>query len=372
MMFKPLMRPIPLFLLTALLIVGCGEEPQCLEDSDCLAEGVCTEATCEAGICKTATTPDCCGNGICESAVENRCTCAVDCGACEGPISLILPDQAPLVTRYIKRQCSDEDACVVTFDEAEQIESDEFHETSVDGVLLNALVNYLNPSEVLADQVILELHLIEITDPRIILPITITSVQLLDGDVLYGRNVNPHRLQRLDQRLEIRVPLVRMTRLPEEDHSLQLRVAFEYAYLTEKQQINDGVLVYDLFGRPVMSVVRDIIKRSIMNTDLGQAVTLINLQSPMLPPPELAPAPVPAAAPAGSDPTPAVPPAGLAPPAGSVPGSVPAPAAPLEPAPGSAPVPAPATVPLPIPAAPTAVPTAAPATAPEQRLGREA
>ena len=279
MMLTSLDRLMLVALFVPLFITGCEGEPQCEQDSDCLSVVPCSQVTCDAGVCTTTILDDCCGNGVCESMLENTCTCPEDCGVCQGPVSFPSATGEMVTARYLEMRCNDAEICAVWFDKEEQVYNQEFHELSLDGMTFNVLVNYPNPLEVEKEGLSIELKLLEITDPKVTYPIKVTGALALDGALVFGRNLNHGQFRGLGDSVEILIPISRLGRLPEEDYPLEAHISLEYVHLMEKQSINDGLLVYDQYGRPVMQTVRDTTARSTLVVGLGQDVTLIRLKA---------------------------------------------------------------------------------------------
>lgn len=276
-MFKPFSGLLLPVLSLLIIVSGCGQEPQCLDDSDCIAPDDCSEVSCNEGICETNTIDDCCGNGVCESAVENECTCSEDCGDCAGYLSYTNEVGEMVQTEYLRRRCSEIDLCEISYSEDEQVYKEEFHEITTKGVVFNVILSYLNPMAIRKNNVTIEIELVEINDPRITYPLTITSALVLDGAILFGRSDDRYQFQSSRERVEIVVPIVGAVKLPEERHNLRARINFEYTYLDEKQVMEDGMLVYDAYGDPVMRTVRDRVVRSTLLVGLAETVTLMNL-----------------------------------------------------------------------------------------------
>gem|GEM_PF-4427615 len=184
-----------------------------------------------------------------------------------------------VTARYLEMRCNDAEICAVWFDKEEQVYNQEFHELSLDGMTFNVLINYPNPLEVEKEGLSIELKLLEITDPKVTYPIKVTGALALDGALVFGRNLNDGQFRRLGDAVEILIPISRLGRLPEEDYPLEAHISLEYVHLMEKQSINDGLLVYDQYGRPVMQTVRDTTARSTLVVGLGQDVTLIRLKA---------------------------------------------------------------------------------------------
>jgi hypothetical protein len=276
MMLKRFCRLVSPCAAALLLVSACGSDPQCQSDRDCPEAGACSEVSCNAGICETTTLDDCCGNGSCEAATENECTCPEDCGACEGQIAFVSESGDDVEAKYLKRQCIDGNLCSVIFQTDEQVYREEFHEIAKDGLVFNVVVRYPNPLAVIEDSVVLEMELVEKNDPRVQYPVTVSNALVLDGPRLFGQNQSRYQFEALGDRIEVVIPIAGGTRMPEEDHELQARVIFDYTYLEEKQAVDDGKLVYDQYGNPVMRTVRDKVVRSDLVLGLAETVTLVS------------------------------------------------------------------------------------------------
>lgn len=321
-LMSPMLLTLSLTMLLALvLLAGCGREPQCQQDSDCPAAGACFESICDAGICKATIIAHCCGNGICEGAVkpivepliennlsddedaapddeaispntlleltseaaserspiENKCTCPEDCGECERNISYTSESGDTVIANFIKMLCTELRMCEPSYRKEDQVFRSEFRETEFEGILFNSIITYPNPIVTNKDPVVVEIELVEITDPRIVLPINVTSALILEGTGLFGQNLNRYSLDAPKQRVQIAIPITKSGNQPEENHQLSVRLSLEYIYLHEKQVISDGLLAYDLYGRPVMQIVRDRILKPNLAISLEQSVTVIDL-----------------------------------------------------------------------------------------------
>lgn len=279
-MLKPFPSLILVLLSTLFLISGCGRVPQCEIDSDCpLSEVTCSESFCDDGICKITMTDDCCGNDICESPIENECSCPEDCGECEGYISYTDEKGNVVKADYLNVQCNEFDRCALNYRKEDQFQSDDFYEIKSDGIVFNVVVNYPNPLATGEDNISIEVKIVEITDPRVLYPVKMTGALALGGSVLFGQNLDTHSIKSLDDRVEISVPIIRHAKLPEENHTLKIRLSFEYPYLSEKQTLNNGSLVYDTYGRPVMRTDRDTIVKSNLVLSIKEDVTIIDLKA---------------------------------------------------------------------------------------------
>ncbi|MCF8005748.1 MAG: hypothetical protein K9L32_16370 [Chromatiaceae bacterium] len=336
-LMSPMLLTLSLtILLTLVLLAGCGREPQCQQDSDCPAAGDCFESMCDAGICKATIIAHCCGNGICEdtvkpraelrvepilennlsdnlsdeadaapddedatpddeditpntlleltseaaaerSPIENKCTCPEDCGECERNVSYTSESGDTVIAKFIKMLCTELRMCEPSYRKEDQIFRREFRETEFDGIIFNSIITYPNPIVTNKDPVVVEIELVEITDPRIVLPINVTSALILEGTGLFGQNLNRYSLDAPEQRVQIAIPITKSGNQPEENHQLSVRLSLEYIYLHEKQVISDGLLAYDLYGRPVMQIVRDQVLKPNLTISLEQSVTMIDL-----------------------------------------------------------------------------------------------
>jgi hypothetical protein len=175
-------------------------------------------------------------------------------------------------------RCTEFEACEPTFRSEAQVSTDEFQEVSANGISFDVTLSYPRPLITRLDAITIVFELVEKKDPRISYPITITSVRALDGPILFGQNLDSHAFNAIDDRVEITVPIDEPGQ-PEELHDLRLRLRLEYQYLDEKQVIEDGSLVYDQYGRPVMQTVQDNVVRSNLVLNLMEAITIIDLKA---------------------------------------------------------------------------------------------
>jgi len=319
-MLKPFYILLAPALLAVLLTAGCGRGPQCQQASDCRSKGPCFESLCSSGICKTAPIDDCCGNGICEGSVadgasplikeppgsdnkesstntlldiasedgnertpiENACTCPEDCGKCEGAASYIAEDGDPVAATYIRMQCTDFRTCEPAYSKIDQYYSNEYREINFNGIVFDVILRYPNAIVTNRDSIDIELKIVEINDARITYPVTITSARVLDDAIMFGENLNKYTLDAAEDSVEIAVPIHEPGKKPEERHQLNLQLGLEYFYLEEMQMIENGLLVYDIYGRPVMRTVTDNLIKKNLVLNLEEEPTIIDLRSSAL------------------------------------------------------------------------------------------
>ena len=83
-------RLFAVILVILLFISGCAEK-ECRTRDDCPSKGDCWISGCVKNSCDYRLKPGCtCGDGKCDKATENECTCEADCGKCSGSVGDIM------------------------------------------------------------------------------------------------------------------------------------------------------------------------------------------------------------------------------------------------------------------------------------------
>ncbi len=93
---------ILLFVLLLVILGGCTKE--CTKNADCKAK-VGFAAKCSNGKCIEISNPNICGNSLCETEIENQCSCPQDCGQCSG------------IEGKLQRSCSQKKECILALNE---------------------------------------------------------------------------------------------------------------------------------------------------------------------------------------------------------------------------------------------------------------
>ncbi len=126
-----------------LVLAGCSKA-ECKKDVDCQKPhytGACVDKKCSY-----APIPNECGNGECESSArENKCTCADDCGICEGKSG-----------KYLEQTCNKDKECVEDIPATAQKPITLTKELSTGGTKLSLTTIFSQPFNLKKDQFGLE------------------------------------------------------------------------------------------------------------------------------------------------------------------------------------------------------------------------
>lgn len=161
---------IAIFLLSTLIIAGCGEK-ECETRADCTAKGACFIGNCVKGTCEYRERPGCtCGNDRCEEDLgENECTCTDDCGTCKGNVG-----------EYMEKSCIG-DQCVTSVKglESRSAEDTISYESNRVKIMEMALkATYDEPFNIKASLFSINLKIDKITDAAS--DVKITKIKLVE------------------------------------------------------------------------------------------------------------------------------------------------------------------------------------------------
>lgn len=120
-----------------LVLAGCGKA-ECKKDADCVKAhftGKCTDKKCAY-----SPIPGECGNEDCE-AKENKCSCDIDCGKCEGKVG-----------KYLVQMCNKADECVQDIPATAQKPITQTKELTTAGTKISATTIFNQPFNTKKDQ----------------------------------------------------------------------------------------------------------------------------------------------------------------------------------------------------------------------------
>lgn len=247
-----------LLLALSLLVVGCGEPPECKADNDCFSSSNCLVPTCTQGACQTLPKPDCCGNTICEDS-ETVCSCNQDCkmestesGACEGPVKVekeFFPGSYDEM-KYAQYYCLEGECEVGVPDD--EIEVKQLISSNLYGDILFDVVTSISQPYVAGEGVAaVKITLNDIKDDTS-LPMDITSIQaILDGQLVAEELVDLKITKigaSVDKALQFDLPISKVEQIS------TLVVKIKYGYTKQ---------VYDY---TLQSYVPDYVRTSIENS----------------------------------------------------------------------------------------------------------
>jgi hypothetical protein len=135
----------------------------------CDDKNVGTRDVCNAGtnyFCEYIPLPDVCGNFVCDEG-ENKCTCATDCGSCEGNAG-----------KYVKNQCLD-NTCATISKEFSAEPLSLFDDRNLNVFRLQNNYKFTKPFNIKKDKFVVDLNLFSTQEG--VSSVKITKIRLLEG-----------------------------------------------------------------------------------------------------------------------------------------------------------------------------------------------
>lgn len=231
-----------LLTISLFLISGCIEKRECETSSDCTTRR-CKTVQCIESKCSYNIIPNCCGNIKCEpNAGENKCTCADDCGKCEGRETF--EDKATggeKETEYLSYMCDEYDNCVLDSErKAEQF----FKEKSLSYFDLGITSSFEQPFDVLRSSFRVKVEL-EDADEDLVFPINFTGIKVLDRQKrILGEKGVKKQLNKVGASFEEELGLLYGTDVLEEKKYVTIRINYEYSVLERIGRDEQGNPIY--------------------------------------------------------------------------------------------------------------------------------
>jgi len=220
-----------------LLLSGCGKKAECESSSDCVVIGnPCILGSCSDGLCVNRTKDDCCGNRKCEAdSAENKCTCAKDCGKCEGKINYNITSagrQKTIETQYAKYICENT-ICLVGVDPADVNEERFLNEINLlKGFKADVITVMKNPFDIRKDKIKVTL-LVKYIDPQVVGPlISLPRIRVLSSvgkelmspmDLVLNFNII-----KVGDTVTQEFPLSTSQKIPEESRTITVYIGYVY------------------------------------------------------------------------------------------------------------------------------------------------
>lgn len=232
-----------LLVVLLLVIAACSskesKKENCTSDNDCSTSQTCKEAYCSNGDCKTKTTTNCCGNNNCEKN-ENKCSCSVDCGTCEGKVTFKDDRGRTKTATFLQNSCKDKE-CGISFDEKRVKTQNVFDEYRGKGFKLNAYATYPQPFVIGKAKLVLKLQLKDLDETKISTPIIINEIRVQSGDNIFGRVPTILSLDAVGDEQEQEVPITFDPDLPEQEERVTIYADYEYTPLNRDGEEEDTV-----------------------------------------------------------------------------------------------------------------------------------
>jgi hypothetical protein len=222
-----------IFLLNACAKKECEAASDCGQNTKCITFGCSVDNKCMRNI-----KPDCCGNLKCESE-ENSCTCISDCGDCskKGKVKYNITSgrtSKTIEAKFAQYLC-EENNCIIG------VNPDSANELRLTGTLEEKsifkfdLLNVLNqPFDVSKDKYNVRITLSDLNAKIVSSGISITSIQVLNGNFLLGEEMINSVLANVGATINQTFALTTSQTLPEEDMTLTLKIDYSYTPLDSK------------------------------------------------------------------------------------------------------------------------------------------
>jgi len=182
---------IIILIFVILLTSGCKE---CKLSSDCDSNvreefkgysTECLDVTCVNNKCDINVISSCCGNEKCETnAGENKCLCEKDCDKCSGKGKIQI-DSKTYDTEYLEYLCNKDNDCILGIDGSLIRNIDLTDEKEFSYFKIGITSSLDQPFNIDSSKFKVKIQL-EDTDEDLVLPVTITSLKLIEKELLIG------------------------------------------------------------------------------------------------------------------------------------------------------------------------------------------
>lgn len=230
MKFKSILLMI-LLLVSVFLITSCGKKAECDSSSDCATGNPCIIGRCKEGQCVNTIKPDCCGNAKCEpGSGENKCTCSLDCGRCEGKVKYNVTTFRGLKEKeanYAQYTCIN-NICTIGVDASDISVLRLTNDVDERGGFKAEVLTTLNsPFDLSKDNATVRVQLKDV-DPDVLSAITFTSIQVLSGSELMGEKLVSNKLNQVGDIFTESLNLVSSQSIVEEEKRIDIKLDFTY------------------------------------------------------------------------------------------------------------------------------------------------
>ncbi|MDD5086615.1 MAG: hypothetical protein PHV16_02590 [Candidatus Nanoarchaeia archaeon] len=240
-----------LFLVCLLFLVsGCKE---CEVSSDCSSKARelysgyssnCLDIECADNVCEINSISNCCGNKRCEEgAGENKCTCTTDCGKCEGKGEVQIGSRT-YESQYLEYGCSEGNECELMIDDSliNQVSLSEDKQLSYFTIEIKSSYDY--PFNIDESSFYAEIKLKD-TENDLILPVSITNVKIIEGELLIGETSADGTLGYIGSSSKIRIPITFGMKEIEEEKRVSLVIDYMYKINQRIGRNSDGTPIYE-------------------------------------------------------------------------------------------------------------------------------
>ncbi|PIN79156.1 hypothetical protein COY26_05005 [Candidatus Woesearchaeota archaeon CG_4_10_14_0_2_um_filter_33_10] len=240
-----------LLIFVILLANGCKE---CEINSDCnskareLYSGYstnCLDVACNVNNkCEINKISNCCGNKICETnAGESKCSCEKDCGKCSGKGEIKIGSRT-YDTEYLEYGCKDNE-CALIIDESLIRGIDLTYDKEFNYFKIGITSSLDQPFNIGISKFNVKIQL-EDTDKDLVLPVVITSLKLVEREVMIGEKEFDGTLNYISDSFIESIPINEdcMQNI-EEDKSLSLVIGYTYIMKERTGYDSEGNPIYE-------------------------------------------------------------------------------------------------------------------------------
>ena len=239
-----------LLIFITLLISGCKE---CKINSDCDSKipdkfssysDNCLDIKCTDNTCKFTPESDCCGNKDCErDKGETECSCPKDCGKCEGKGEIKIGSKT-LDTEYLEYQCKDND-CILGIDESLIRGIDLTDEKEFSYFKIGIITSIDQPFNIDSSKFKVKIQL-EDKDEDLVPPVTITSLKLIEGELLIGEKGLDGKLEHIGDFFTDTIPINEgIMQNVEEEKRVSLVIDYTYIIKEKTGYNSKGEPIYE-------------------------------------------------------------------------------------------------------------------------------
>jgi len=233
-----------------LLTSGCKE---CKVNSDCDSKipdrfssysNNCLDIKCVDNTCKFTSESDCCGNKDCErDKGETKCSCEKDCGKCEGKGEIKIGSKT-YDTEYLEYGCKDNECALIIDDSLiRSIDLTDDKEFSYFKIGITSSID--QPFNIDTSKFKVKIQL-ENTDEDLVLPVTITSLKLVEKELLIGEKELDGTLKYIGDFFTESIPINEdMMQNVEEEKRVSLVIGYTYIIKEKTGRDSEGNPIYE-------------------------------------------------------------------------------------------------------------------------------
>jgi len=242
---------IIILIFVVLLTSGCKE---CKISSDCDSKvreefkgysNECLDVACINNKCDINVIISCCGNKICEAnAGENKCLCEKDCGKCSGRGKIQIGSKT-YDTEYLEYQCNKDNDCVLGIDESLIRTIDLTDEKAFSYFKIGITSSLDQPFNIDSSKFKVKIQL-EDADKDLVLPVTVTSLKLVEKELLIGEKELDGTLNYIGDYFIESIPISKDSmRNIEEEKRLSLVIGYTYTIKEMTGHDSEGNPIYE-------------------------------------------------------------------------------------------------------------------------------